>query len=135
MDAADYFDWWPHSGTGLGTASPGETLRQFHQELSRAGAHVVIVGKLLEKSPDVLDLGRWRRTEVWGLEGVQILLTAEALEAIGARGAALAVRGGTGPRTEPPAGEALPQRLNDLRERIVARFPGLADNLPEEVRG
>jgi hypothetical protein len=158
MNAADYFDWWLFSGTGLGTASPGETLRQLHQELSRAGATVVIVGKFLDQNPDVVDVARWRRTEVWGLESVQIQLTAEALEAVGARGTAAAVvRGGrplpadedkgtpapdsTDPRRqflklfpETPEGASIPDMMNNLRERIVARFPEMAESMPEDIR-
>jgi hypothetical protein len=164
MNVTDYFDWWLFSGTGLGTASPGETLKQLRQELSRAGADVVTVSKFLEQCPDVIDVGRWRRTQVWGLEGVQMDITAAALEAIGARGAAAAVRQGGRPRpakqaegpserraapphagTDPreqflklfpgaPGGGSLPEMINDLRERIVARFPEMAASMPEPLR-
>ena len=159
MNAADYFDWWLFSGTGLGTASPGETLKQLHQELSRPGATVVIVGKFLNQNPDVMDVARWRRTEVWGLESVQMQLTAEALEAVGATGAAAAVlRGGrprpadhgkppgegkdsSGPREQvlklfpgTPTGESVPEMMNNLRERILARFPEMAEGMPGDVR-
>jgi hypothetical protein len=159
MNAADYFDWWLFSGTGLGTASPGETLKQLHQELSRAGATAVIVGKFLDRNPDVIDVARWRRTEVWGLESVQMQLTAEALAAVGASAAAAAVlRGGRprppdqdkaadqgketpGPREQflklfpgAPQGESVPEMMNNLRERIVARFPETAEDMPEGVR-
>jgi hypothetical protein len=137
MNAADYFDWWLFSGTGLGTASPGETLKQLHQELSRAGASVVIVSKFLDQNPDVIDVARWRRTEVWGLESVQIQLTAQALEAVGATGTAAAVRGGGRPRPAdqgPPQGQSIPEMMNNLRERIAARFPEMAEGMPEELR-
>ena len=36
-DAADYHDWWFFSGTGLGAATPGETLKRLHDQLSEAG--------------------------------------------------------------------------------------------------
>ena len=159
MNAAEYFDWWLFSGTGLGTASPGETLEQLRQELSRAGATVVIVGKFLNQNPDVIDVARWRRTEVWGLESVQVQLTAEALEAVGATGAAAAVRRGVRPRPADqdrpadegkvvpgprgqflklfpgaPPGESVPEMMNNLRERIVARFPEMAGGMPGDVR-
>ena len=40
-DAADYHDWWFFSGTALGAASPGETFKMLHEQLSEAGANTV----------------------------------------------------------------------------------------------
>jgi hypothetical protein len=145
MNAADYFDWYHYSGTGLGTSSPGERFRQLHRELSWAGANVVIAGEFLEHNPDVLDVGRWRRTQVWGLESTQIQLTAEALDAIGARGTAAAVRQGAGAHPGRPTlselkegapadRRSVAEMINDLRERIVARHPEAATNLPADLR-
>jgi hypothetical protein len=92
MNAADYYDWYHFSGTGLGTTFPGETLKQLHQELSRPGANVVIVSRFLDECRDIIDVGHWRRALVFGQPGLQVQLTAEALEAIGARAAAAAVQ-------------------------------------------
>ena len=69
MNAANYFDWWHYSGTGLGTVYPGEKFKQLHQELSPAGANIIIVGEFLEQNPGTLDIERWRRTHVYGLVG------------------------------------------------------------------
>jgi hypothetical protein len=61
MIAADYYDSWHFSGTGLGTTFPGEALKQLHQELSHSGANVVIVSRFLEECPSVIDCPLGRR--------------------------------------------------------------------------
>lgn len=98
MTAADYYDWWPSSGTALGMDYPGETFDRLHAELSGAGANVVIASRFLAENPDGIDVGRWRLGSVFGPTSVQVARTADALEAIGAAAAGRAVREGKGNR-------------------------------------
>jgi hypothetical protein len=148
MTALEYYEWWQFSGTGLGTTFPGETFQQLHRELSKAGAHVVIVNRFLGECPETIDTGLWRCAHVFGPPEPQVRLTAEALEAIGARAAAQAVRKGRG--FEPvlpsegaarpdssatlPAGTSIRDMINRVQEKILARFPEMATNLPSGVR-
>jgi len=95
MKIDEYFAWWKFSGTGLGAATTGEKFEQLHTELSEPGAHCVILGQFLGENGDVFDMQAWRRTLVVGvpdLDVLQVKLTADALDAVGAKGTAATVR-------------------------------------------
>lgn len=145
MNAAEYFGWWHYSGTGLGTSSPGEMFKQLRQELSRPGANVIIVCQFLVQNPDVIDVDRWRKMEVFGLEGVQVKFTAEALEAVGANGAAQAVRESKGLMAGLPSlaelqtgavvdQDVLQEAMSNLRAQALLLFPEMAEQLSDDVR-
>lgn len=145
MNAADYFDWWQYSGTGLGTDSPGEKYEQLQRELSAAGANVVIVGEFLQQNPDAVDTDIWRKMHVFGLEGVQVQMTAEALQAIGAGRTAGAVRNAKSLLADLPSFEqlqqgaeidrsVLEQAMNNLRAQMLTMIPEALDGAPPDVR-
>jgi hypothetical protein len=133
MEAQEYYDWWHFSGTGLGTTFPAETFQQLHRELSKAGARVVIVSRFLGECPNTVDTGLWRCAHVFGPAEPQVRLTADALEAIGARGTAQALREGRGsepalpsegaarpgPSGTLPAGMSIRDMMNLARARIT----------------
>ncbi|WP_165250652.1 hypothetical protein [Paludisphaera soli] len=85
-DAADYHDWWFFSGTALAAASPGDTFKMLHAQLSEAGANTVIAVRFLDENDRGIDPQLWRRAFVYGHVGLQVSLTLRALEAIGASG-------------------------------------------------
>jgi hypothetical protein len=148
MKAHEYYDWWQVSGTGLGTTFPGETFQQLHRELSKAGARVVIVSRFLGECPNTIDTGLWRCAHVFGPAEPQVRLTADALEAIGARGAAQALREGRGfapvlpsegaappdPSGALPPGTSIRDMMNRVQAKILAQFPEMAANMPADVR-
>lgn len=126
MTAADYFDWWHFSGTGLGTSSTDDRCTQLRRELSTAGANVVFVQYLLQDCPEVIDLARWRGT-MFGHRGAQFRLTVDALEAIGAARAVKALR------DDPGAQRVVPSSQEMLR--LLKTDPGALNNRMEALRG
>ncbi|WP_165220319.1 hypothetical protein [Aquisphaera insulae] len=95
-DAADYGEWWFHSGVALGGESAGETFRLLHEQLSEAGACVLVVLRFLDENERGIDPAFWRRTFVFGHVGLQVHHTLRALDAIGATGVVNALKGTTG---------------------------------------
>lgn len=95
MRARDYLDWSRMSGLYLRNISHVDRHRTFQPLLSPAGLTAVIVGEFLEDTDSVMDVGAWRTFNVYEVGSDQkerILRTADALDAIGARRTADAVR-------------------------------------------
>jgi hypothetical protein len=145
MNAADYYDWWQYSGTGLGTTSPGERYKQLKREISAAGVNVVAVSEFIEQNPDAVDTDMWRKMYVFGLEGMQVKLMAEALDAIGASRTAESVRNAKSLLAELPSFEdlqqgaeldrsALQQAMQNLHAQMLTMFPDALDGAPPEIR-
>jgi len=139
MNAADYYEWWKYSGTGLGSACPSQRYRQLRQELSEAGTNVVIVSDLLAINQDVVDLNRWRReSNMYGDIDSIVRIVAQALESIGASGTAKEVLVAT---SIPVVESDLPNDEDAKREilaslRAQLRSPGGGDLLrPRQTPG
>lgn len=95
MRPADYSEWLDLAGLYLENVSHADRYRTFERKVSAEGLNVRIVQDFLRDNRERIDVASWRNYSVYELDGglpYRIQRTAEALAAIGAAGAAQAVR-------------------------------------------
>lgn len=152
MDAQDYLDWSRMAGLYLRNISHVDRYRTYQPLLSPAGLTTVIVGEFLESTDSVVDFTTWRTHSVYERGDEQkerITRTAEALEAIGAARASVAVQAAQSSSPFDKIAEMMSDDklknvgdfrqlmqgmkgidlLNHMRESVARNMPELADQV------